>query len=85
MRYLPRYCPSSTAATGAARSLVGPGQRTQCPDWPSKFRLDVWYVDRMSLLLDVRILFMTVSGRSAGISQVGENRVEFTNTSSAKI
>lgn len=29
-------------------------------DWNKKFELDVWYVDNISFLLDVKILFMTV-------------------------
>ena len=28
--------------------------------WTDKFKLDVWYVDHLTLALDVRILFMTV-------------------------
>jgi len=28
--------------------------------WEQKFNLDVWYVDHMTLLLDIRILFLTV-------------------------
>ncbi|MFP3977885.1 sugar transferase [Marinobacter sp. KMM 10035] len=28
--------------------------------WEDKFRLDVWYVDNQSLLLDLKILFLTV-------------------------
>lgn len=42
--------------------------------WDEKFQLDVWYVDHSSILLDVRILFITfvrVFSRH-GISQQGE-------------
>ena len=28
--------------------------------WDEKFRLDVWYVDNVSLWLDIKILFLTV-------------------------
>ena len=28
--------------------------------WTKKFELDVWYVEHCSLLLDIKILFMTV-------------------------
>lgn len=28
--------------------------------WEEKFKLDVWYVDNQSLLLDIKILFLTV-------------------------
>jgi lipopolysaccharide/colanic/teichoic acid biosynthesis glycosyltransferase len=29
-------------------------------DWESKFRYDVWYIDNISFLLDLKILFLTV-------------------------
>ena len=29
-------------------------------DWEDKFNLDVWYVDNKNILLDIRILFLTV-------------------------
>jgi len=28
--------------------------------WEEKFKLDVWYVDNWSLLLDIKILFLTI-------------------------
>jgi sugar transferase EpsL len=28
--------------------------------WPERFRLDVWYVDHVSFLLDIRILLRTL-------------------------
>ena len=41
--------------------------------WDEKFRLDVWYVDHMSLALDLKILFRTVATvlRRDGITQNG--------------
>lgn len=38
--------------------------------WDEKFALDVWYVDNQSMLLDVKILFMTVASlvRREGIN-----------------
>lgn len=29
-------------------------------DWDEKFKLDVWYVDNKSILLDLKILFLTI-------------------------
>ncbi len=29
--------------------------------WPEKFKLDVWYVENRNLILDLRILFLTIS------------------------
>ncbi len=46
--------------------------------WEDKFRLDVWYVDNRSFLLDLKILFMTfirVFTRE-GISQEGSETME---------
>ena len=59
MEYLPLY-----NAEQRRRHLVRPGitgwaqvnGRNAIP-WPEKFRLDVWYVENRSLLLDMKILF----------------------------
>ena len=42
--------------------------------WDEKFKLDVWYVDNQSFLLDIKILFMTVMTTICreGISAEGE-------------
>lgn len=41
--------------------------------WQKKFELDVWYVDNISFLLDMKILLLTVKKvfRSEGITQEG--------------
>lgn len=46
--------------------------------WEQKFEFDVWYVNNVSFLLDVKILFMTVKKVfiSEGISAVGEATME---------
>lgn len=42
--------------------------------WQQKFLLDVWYVDNLSLLLDCKILWLTIVKvfRSEGISAAGQ-------------
>ncbi len=47
-------------------------------DWQEKFRIDVLYVDRWSLWIDVRILAATVMAliRRSGITQYGHATVE---------
>ncbi len=42
--------------------------------WEDKFKLDVWYVEHQSFLLDMRILWLTLWRvlRRDGISAVGE-------------
>jgi sugar transferase EpsL len=46
--------------------------------WEEKFRLDVWYVDNYSFLLDVKILWMTFVKvfKREGISQAGQATME---------
>lgn len=46
--------------------------------WQQKFEYDVWYVDNMSLLLDIKILFLTVKKVFVreGISQDGQATME---------
>lgn len=43
--------------------------------WTEKFKLDVWYVDHVSLWLDIKIIFMTIknvlSGKDVAISTGG--------------
>lgn len=47
-------------------------------DWDKKFELDVWYVDNISLILDIKILFMTVFKvfKSEGINVDDITRIE---------
>lgn len=43
--------------------------------WTEKFKLDVWYVDHVSFLVDIKIIFMTIknvlSGKDVAISTGG--------------
>ncbi len=75
MEYLPLY-----SARQACRHEVRPGitgwaqvNGRNAVSWDERFELDLWYVDRLSLGLDVRILLMTVMRvvRPQGISQSG--------------
>lgn len=47
--------------------------------WKKKFKLDVWYVDHCSFLLDVKIIFLTIKKVFVreGISQEGQATMEF--------
>jgi sugar transferase EpsL len=46
--------------------------------WEDKFRLDLWYVENQSFLLDMKILFLTAMKvcKSEGINQAGHVTVE---------
>ena len=76
MEYLPRYC-----AEQARRHEVRPGitgwaqvNGRNALSWEEKFLLDVWYVDHHNVILDIKILCMTVFKvmRRDGISSSGE-------------
>ena len=76
MEYLPLY-----SLEQARRHLVRPGvtgwaqvNGRNAISWEDKFRLDVWYVDNQSFLLDVKILLLTVKKvfLSEGITAEGE-------------
>ena len=61
-RYLPRYSPEQARRHEVRPGITGWAQvhgRNQV-SWEDKFAYDVWYVDHRSLLLDIKILFMTV-------------------------
>ena len=61
-RYLPRYTPEQMRRHEVRPGITGWAQvhgRNQV-SWEDKFAYDVWYVDHRSLLLDIKILFMTV-------------------------
>jgi sugar transferase EpsL len=46
--------------------------------WDEKFKLDVWYVDNWSLMLDLKILLITIGKvlKREGISQPGHATAE---------
>ena len=61
-QYLPLYSPEQ-----ARRHEVRPGITgwAQCHgrnaiSWTEKFKLDVWYVDNISLLTDLKVIFITI-------------------------
>ena len=88
MEYLPLY-----NAEQRRRHLVRPGitgwaqvNGRNAISWPEKFRLDVWYVENRSLLLDIKILFLTVKKvlDRSGINSEGEATVtKFTGNDDA--
>lgn len=75
MQYLERYTPEQARRHEVRPGVTGWAQVNgrNAIDWETKFRLDVWYVENWSLLLDLRILWMTVGKvlRKDGISAAG--------------
>jgi sugar transferase EpsL len=74
--YLPLYTPEQMRRHAVRPGITGWAQVNgrNALSWEEKFALDVWYVENRSLLLDIRILFMTVFKvlRSADIAHEGE-------------
>jgi sugar transferase EpsL len=73
--YLPHYTPRQARRHEVRPGVTGWAQlngRNDLP-WSEKLELDVWYVERRTLWLDVRILLrtLTVPFRRHGISRTG--------------
>lgn len=67
MEYLPRYSPEQARRHDVRPGVTGWAQVNgrNAISWERKFELDCWYVDHLSLPLDLRIIAMTF-GRVAG-------------------
>ena len=83
VQYLPLYSKEQ-----ARRHEVRPGITgwAQCNgrnaiSWTKKFELDVWYVDNVSLLTDIKVILITIKKvlMRADISQEGQATMEFFN------
>lgn len=83
VQYLPLYNKEQ-----ARRHEVRPGITgwAQCHgrnaiSWSEKFKLDVWYVDHVSLLTDLKVIFITIKKVLAreDISQAGQATMEYFN------
>jgi lipopolysaccharide/colanic/teichoic acid biosynthesis glycosyltransferase len=72
MRYLPLYSPDQMRRHDVRPGLTGWAQVNgrNALGWDEKFKLDLWYVDNRSLLLDLRILLRTAASvfKREGIS-----------------
>jgi sugar transferase EpsL len=75
MEYLPLYTPEQARRHEVRPGITGWAQVNgrNAITWEEKFALDVWYVDHGSLLLDLKILWMTAGRlfRPSGIAQEG--------------
>jgi sugar transferase EpsL len=75
IQYLERYTPEQARRHDVLPGITGwaaVNGRNELT-WERKFELDVWYVDHWSLLLDIRILFRTITPvvKRRGISLTG--------------
>jgi sugar transferase EpsL len=80
MQYLERYSPEQARRHDVKPGITGWAQVNgrNAITWEEKFKFDVWYVDKRSFLLDIKILFMTIWKifRRDGISQPGQATME---------
>ena len=76
MEYLPLYSPEQARRHEVRPGITGWAQVNgrNAISWEEKFALDTWYVDHQSLLLDMKILWLTVKKVLVreGISAAGE-------------
>ena len=81
---LPEYLPLYSKEQ-ARRHEVRPGISgwAQCHgrnsiSWTEKFKLDVWYVDHLSLMTDLKVIWLTIASvlKREGISEEGMATVE---------
>ena len=76
VQYLKRYTPEQARRHEVRPGITGWAQVNgrNALSWEQKFAMDVWYVDNMSLGLDLRIIGMTVwkTLKREGISEPGQ-------------
>ena len=62
VQYLPLYSPEQARRHNVRPGITGWAQVNgrNAISWEQKFKFDVWYVDNQSLLLDFKILLLTV-------------------------
>ncbi|MDY6826343.1 MAG: sugar transferase [Bacillota bacterium] len=75
MQYLERYTPAQVRRHEVKPGITGWAQVNgrNALSWEEKFKLDVWYVDHQSFLLDLKILALTVVKvlKAEGINREG--------------
>lgn len=80
MEYLPLYTKEQAKRHEVRPGITGWAQVNgrNAINWEQKFEFDVWYVENKSLLLDLKILYLTLIKvfKSEGISQEGHVTVE---------
>lgn len=86
VKYLPLYNEEQRHRHDVTPGLTGWAQvhgRNLC-SWEEKFDYDIWYVDHVSFILDLQIIFLTVKSvlKREGISsETSETMEDFTGTS----
>ena len=80
IEYLPLYSKSQARRHEVKPGITGWAQINgrNAITWSKKFQLDVWYVDNMSIWLDIKILCLTIKKviMLEGINQPGHSTIE---------
>ena len=79
--YLLLYSPEQMRRHDVVPGLTGWAQVNgrNAIDWPTRFKMDIWYVDHWSFWLDIKIIFMTIWKviSREGVNQEGKSTVEY--------
>lgn len=79
-QYLPLYSPEQARRHDVRPGITGWAQchGRNAISWAEKFKLDVWYVDHLSLKTDIRVIFTTINRvfRREGINESGDATME---------
>lgn len=82
-QYLPLYSKEQTRRHEVRPGITGWAQvhGRNAISWTEKFKLDVWYVDHVSLRVDLEVVFLTIKKvlKREGISQEGQATMEMFN------
>ena len=82
-QYLPLYSKEQARRHEVRPGITGWAQvhGRNAISWTEKFKLDVWYVDHVSLLVDLEVVFLTIKKvlKREGISQEGQATMEMFN------
>ena len=80
MEYLRRYSPEQMRRHDVKPGLTGWAQINgrNAITWQERFNLDVWYVDHLSLWLDIKIILLTIGAviTRKNISQPGQATIQ---------
>ena len=80
VKYLPRYSPEQMRRHEVRPGISGWAQchGRNAISWTEKFKLDVWYVDHVSLWTDIQVIWITVMKvlKRADINEVGQATME---------
>ena len=83
MKYLPLYSPVQARRHDVKPGVTGWAQINgrNSLTWKKKFEMDVWYVDNQSLILDIKIILLTVKKVLArsDVQEGGQDQVESFN------